>query len=43
MPPRAEAISRHQAIALAAFLIIDVLALVFSSKISLHIYGSKDI
>ena len=39
----AEAISRHQAIALAAFLIIDVLALAFSSKISLHIYGSKDI
>lgn len=39
----AEAISRHQAIALATFLIIDVLALVFSSKISLHIYGSKDI
>ena len=39
----AEAISRHQAIALAAFLIIDVLALVFSRKISLHIYGSKDI
>lgn len=38
-----EAISRHQAIALAAFLIIDVLALAFSSKISLHIYGSKDI
>ena len=39
----AEAISRHQAIALAAFLIIDVLALAFSRKISLHIYGSKDI
>lgn len=39
----AEAISRHQAIALAAFFIIDVLALAFSSKISLHIYGSKDI
>lgn len=39
----AEAISWHQAIALAAFLIIDVLALAFSSKISLHIYGSKDI
>lgn len=39
----AEAISRHQAIALAAFLIIDVLALTFSRKISLHIYGSKDI
>ena len=39
----AEAISRHQAIALAAFLIIDVLALAFSSKISLHIHGSKDI
>lgn len=39
----AEAISRHQAIALAAFLIIDVLALAFSNKISLHIYGSKDI
>ena len=39
----AEAISRHQAIALAAFLIIDVLVLAFSSKISLHIYGSKDI
>lgn len=39
----AEAISRHQAIALATFLIIDVLALVFSRKISLHIYGSKDI
>lgn len=39
----AEAISRQQAIALAAFLIIDVLALAFSSKISLHIYGSKDI
>ncbi len=37
------AISRHQAIALAAFLTIDVLALAFSSKISLHIYGSKDI
>lgn len=32
-----------QAIALAAFLIVDVLALAFSSKISLHIYGSKDI
>ena len=39
----AEAISRHQAIALATFLIIDVLALAFSRKISLHIYGSKDI
>ena len=38
----AEAISAPS-IALATFLIIDVLALVFSSKISLHIYGSKDI